>query len=233
MIYGFETFFTIALAMIGFLITVGAQARITSAYNKYRKKGNEKRLSGQEVARKILDENGLMKVHVVEVKGELTDHYDPTNKVVRLSTEVFHGESIASLSVAAHECGHAIQDKTGYALMKFRSAIVPIVNFISYAGYFVTLISAFFGAMVYLKIGIFILLSTLLFQLVTLPVEFDASKRAKEELKRLNLTSGKENDDVKDMLYAAALTYVAGLTSTVLNVFRMMVMARNEKDRRR
>lgn len=232
MIYGFETFFTLIIAGVAFLITLGAQIKINSSYNTYKKKDNSKKLSGQEVARKILDENGLPNIHVVEVKGTLTDHYDPTNKVVRLSTDVFHGESVASLSIAAHECGHAIQDKEGYSLFRLRSTIVPIVNFVSYAGYFVSLLSLFFGAMTYLKAGIFMLVATLIFQLVTLPVEFDASERAKKEVSRLSLSNEKEDEEVKDVLFAAALTYVAGLVNTVLNILRFVIMINNEKDRR-
>ncbi len=232
MIYGLESFLTLVIAGVAFLITLGAQMKINSAYNTYKQKSNSKKISGQEVARKILDENGLSNIHVVEVKGNLTDHYDPSNKVVRLSTDVFHGESVASLSVAAHECGHAIQDKVGYSLFRFRSAIVPVVNFVSYAGYFVTLLSLFFGAMTYLKAGILMLVATLIFQLVTLPVEFNASERAKKEVKKLSLSSKEEDDEVKDMLFAAALTYVAGLVSTILNILRLVIMMNNERDRR-
>ena len=131
-LYGLETIGTIVLSIIGFGAVLFAQFRINSSYSKYKKVSSNKGMSGCEVARQILDSNGLSNVHVVEVKGELSDHYDPTRKVVRLSSDIFHGTSIASISVAAHECGHAIQDKENYTFMRIRSALVPIVNLVSY-----------------------------------------------------------------------------------------------------
>lgn len=230
MLYGLETPLTLLLALIGSFIVLYAQTMINNAYKTSKRKQNNQRMSGQEVARMILDANGLDQIHVVSIKGELTDHYDPNRKVVRLSDEVFHGESIASLSVAAHECGHAIQDKEGYIFMRIRSALVPIVNFITYSGYFVTVISLFLGAMTYVKVGIWILIATLIFQLVTLPVEFDASKRAKKELERLNIADSNEKESVSDMLHAAAFTYVASVMNTMLNLLRLIMMTRNRDD---
>lgn len=230
MIYGLETPLTLFVALIGSIIVMYAQAKINTAYKNYRNIRNKKGISGQEVARMILDQNGLSNVHVVAIKGELTDHYDPSRKVVRLSTNIFHGDSIASMSVAAHECGHAIQDKEGYRFMRIRSALVPVVNFVTYSGYFVTFFALFMGVMTYVKVGIIILLATLLFQLVTLPVEFDASKRAKDELKKLKLTEKGEDNAVSDMLSAAAFTYVASLFNSILNLLRMIIMVRGEDD---
>ena len=135
-------------------------------------------MTGFEVARKILDENGLENIHIVEIKGNLTDHYDPSRKVVRLSTEIFNGSSIASTSVAAHECGHAIQDKDNYNFMRIRSKLVPIVNLSSKLGYLAIFIGFIFSLFDLAIFGIVLLLAMLLFELVTLPVEFDASKRA-------------------------------------------------------
>ena len=170
------------LLIIGFLITLIAQIKVTSSYSKYKQIENKKRISGFEVARKILDNFGLEDIHVVEVNGNLTDHYDPSNKVVRLSTDVFHGESIASLAVAAHECGHALQDKDNYNYMIIRSKLVPVVNFVTKMGYFVTIIGIIAGLFDIIVCGIVVLGATLLFQLVTLPVEFNASNRAKKEI---------------------------------------------------
>ncbi len=223
----YESFLTFGLFILGFIIVIWAQGRINSAYKTYRKKNNNLKISGVEVARKILDANGLDKVHVVEVKGELSDHYDPTSKVVRLSHEIFHGETIAALSVAAHECGHAIQDKEKYTPMRIRSMLVPIVNFITYIGYFVSAISLLAGITGYLKVGIIIILATLLFQLITLPVEFDASKRALIHLEKLNLVDSKEKNDAKEMLASAALTYVASFINSVLNLLRLIIMYRD------
>lgn len=229
-LYGLETIVTIFISVIGFVIVLYAQIKVQSSYTKYRGISNKKNLSGSEVARTILDSNGLSDIHVVEVKGELSDHYDPTRKVVRLSTDVFHGNSIAALSVASHECGHAIQDKENYSFMRIRSALVPIVNFISYAGYFVTLFSLFIGVTGYLKVGIFMLLATILFQLVTLPVEFDASRRAKKEIDKLMLSENSELSSVSSMLGAAAMTYVASVISSLLNLLRLIIMLRDRED---
>lgn len=188
---------------------------------------NEKMLSGQEVARKILDANGLEDIYVVQVSGKLTDHYDPSRNVIRLSNHVFQDDSIASLAVAAHECGHAIQRKEGYLFYRLRSALVPVVNLVSYFGYFVIIISAFAGITAYLLLGMIMLLSTLIFQLVTLPVEIDASKRGMKEIEKLNLAKQEEMPNVANMLKAAAMTYVASLASTILNLLRLIFMYRD------
>lgn len=229
-LYGLETIVTIGISVVGFLIVLVAQMKVKSSYAKYKEVSNKKNISGSEVARIILDKNGLTDVHVVEVKGELTDHYDPSRKVVRLSSSIFHGSSIASLSVAAHECGHALQDKENYSFMRIRSKLVPIVNFISYAGYFVTAFSLFIGVTGYLKVGIFMLLATIVFQLVTLPVEFDASRRAKREVDKLMLIDTSEISSVSSMLSAAAMTYVASLISSLLNLLRLIIMLRDRED---
>lgn len=225
--FGLDNLLTYGLLILAFIVVVAAQAKITSAYNKFKRVKSKGNLSGQEVARRILDENGLKDIYIVEVRGELTDHYDPSRKVVRLSHEVFHGTSIASLSVAAHECGHAIQDKVGYTMMRIRSALVPLVNFVTYLGYFGLIVSIFAGITGYIKLSILLLCATLLFQLVTLPVELDASKRALAQLKKLSLVDEEEQDSSKQMLQAAALTYVAALASTILNLLRLIIILDN------
>lgn len=227
--YGLDSILTYGLLLLAAIIVIWAQARISSAYKKYRRVNTKGNLTGQEIARKILDANGLKDIYVVEVSGELTDHYDPTRKVVRLSKDIFHGTSIASVSVAAHECGHAIQDKVGYTMMKIRSALVPFVNFVSYLGYFGLVVSIFGGITGYIKLSMLVLCATLLFQLVTLPVEFDASRRALKELEHLNLIEKDEKNKSKDMLTAAALTYVASLLSTILNLLRLVLIL-NDRD---
>ena len=161
---------------------------------------------------------------MVETKGELTDHYDPSRKVIRLSSQIFHGETIAALAIAAHEVGHAIQDKEGYSMMKIRSALVPFVNLVSYLGYFGIIISLFSGLTGYFMVSILVLCATLLFQLVTLPVEFDASKRAGVQLEQLMLIEPDEKQGIADMLKAAAMTYVASLVSNILNILRIIIM---------
>ena len=215
--------------LLGLIIVLWAQANVTGNYKKYLKYKVKSNLSGQEVARKILDANGLNYVHIVETKGELTYHYDPTRKVIRLSSNIFHQSTISSVGVAAHEVGHAIQDKEGYSFMRLRSALVPFVNFVSYLGYFGLIISIFAGLTGYLKISILILCVTILFQLVTLPVEFDASKRAKEQLISLGLIDDSEHEQVSKVLFAATMTYVAGLISNLLQLLRLVLIL-NDRD---
>lgn len=217
----------IILFILGIIVVVYAQSHIMKIYHETMRIRNEKMLSGQEVARKILDANGLEDIYVVQVSGELTDHYDPSRNVIRLSNHVFQDDSIASLAVAAHECGHVIQKKEGYLFYRLRSALVPVVNLVSYFGYFVIIISAFAGITAYLLLGMVMLLSTLIFQLVTLPVEIDASKRGMEEIERLNLAKQEEMTNVSNMLKAAAMTYVASLASTILNLLRLIFMYRD------
>lgn len=218
------------LAILGFIVVLWAQININSNYKKYKEVKVKKGLSGQEVARRILDANGLENIHIVETQGELTDHYDSKRKVIRLSHTIFHEDSISSVGVAAHECGHAIQDKEGYAFMRIRSALVPFVNFVSYLGYFGLVISIFAGLTGYLKLSILVLLATILFQLVTLPVEFDASKRAKEQLIKLGLIDSDEHEQVTKVLSAAAMTYVAGLISNLLQLLRLIILLNGRDD---
>lgn len=230
MYWGLENGLTILLFLIGMVIILVAQAKVKSSYQRYRVIKNKKNLTGQEIARIILDANGLNNIYIVEVKGELTDHYDPSRKVLRLSKGVFGEETIASASIAAHEVGHAIQDKEGYTFMKIRAVLVPIVNFITYIGYIVAFISLIGGITGYLKISIFIILAALLFQLITLPVEFDASKRAKEQLLKLGLVDETEAVGVSKMLSAAAMTYVASFISSLLNLLRLVIMLSGRDD---
>lgn len=217
------------LIIIATIITLAAQFYLNSKYNKYSKLNCKSNLSGVEVARKILDENGLSDVHVTEVKGMLSDHYDPKRKVVRLSHDIFHGTSIASVSVAAHECGHAIQHKEGYFFIKLRGFLVPFVNFSSNFGYIAIMIGLIFGLMDLAWSGFGLLLMILIFQLVTLPTEFNASTRAKEQLSKLQIIDNYELDGSRKMLNAAALTYVAGLASTLLELLRFaLIIARRD-----
>ena len=218
------------LAILGFVIVLLAQLNINSSYKKNKQIRLKKDLTGQEIARKILDTNGLNDIYVVSTKGELTDHYDPKRKVVRLSNDIFNGNNIAAAGVAAHECGHAIQDKVGYSFMRIRSFLVPFVNLVSYLGYFGLIVSLLAGITGYLKISILILLVTILFQLVTLPVEFDASKRAKEQLITLGIIDEEEKEDVSGVLTSAALTYVASLLSNLLQLLRLVILLSGRDD---
>lgn len=219
------------IPLLGLLITFLAQIYLTSSYNKYKTQDVKSKKTGAETARTILDLNGLKDVMVKEIQGNLTDHYDPKKKTVSLSSDIYNGTTIASVSVAAHECGHAIQDKEGYFFLKIRNSIVPLVNFSSKIGYLVVIIGIIFGMTKVAIIGLIMLLAVLLFQLITLPVEFNASKRAKKILADLNIITNYELDDSKTMLNAAALTYVAGLMTTLLQILRLaLIISKRSKD---
>lgn len=212
----------IVLFLLALVLPLIASLNINMTYKKYKKVKNGKKLTGFDVARKILDENGLNNMYIVEVPGNLTDHYDPKQKVVRLSSEIFHGETVAAAAVAAHECGHAIQDKEGYTWMKIRSAIYPIVNFGTSIAYILFFISVLLQFVDLLLVGITIIVLGLAFQIVTLPVEFDASKRALTLLKKYNLVTEEERAGSKKVLTAAALTYVAAVLSSLLDLIRLL-----------
>ena len=183
------------LLMLGaILITLGASGYIKMNYNKYKKVNVKRGLTGYDVAREILDRNDLSHIMILETEGELTDHYDPKKKVVKLSHDIYHGKSIAAVSVASHECGHALQDKDGYAFLKFRSTIVPLVNFSSKIGYLAIILGMLFGILNLIWIGIAFELVILLFQLVTLPVEFNASSRALKLIEEYGMVGEKEHD---------------------------------------
>ena len=215
------------LVILIILIPLIAQIGVSSNYQKYKRVKNTKELTGYDVARKILDENGLGDIYIVETRGELTDHYDPTKRVVRLSSDIYHGKTVAAMSVAAHECGHAVQDKEGYTFMRIRSAIFPIVNVATSISYWIILLGFLFELLDLIYIGIALTCLGLLFQIVTLPVEFDASKRAGVFLKEYNLATEDESKGVKKMLGAAAMTYVAGVLASALQILRLILVARN------
>ena len=224
--YGFDLIFILTL-----IITLGAQAFISAKYASTRRIRTKKGMTGASVARKILDSNGLSNITVREVSGELSDHYDPRSKTVNLSSDIYNGSSIASASVASHECGHAIQDKEGYLFLRIRSSIVPLVNFSSYAGYFAILIGLIFSLMDLVFIGIIFEVVILAFQIITLPVEFNASHRALVQLKQLDIVDSSEHSKCRGMLIAAALTYVASVATTILQILRYVLMFRRDDDR--
>jgi len=207
-----------------------AQALITVRYKKYSKEENSVNLSGFETARKILDANGLGDMDIVSTPGTLTDHYDPSRKVVRLSQSNFDDTSIAAMAVAAHECGHAIQDKEGYFMMRLRSAIVPIVKIGTGLSYIIITIGFVLELLNLIYVGIALTGLGLLFQLITLPVEFNASSRAEKQLKALGLTLEKDDKGVKKVLGAAAMTYVAGMLSTLLMILRYVLIFTGRRD---
>ena len=212
------------------IITLGAQAYINRWYHKTKKIMSNSGIKGCDVARRILDANGLKKVKVVETAGVLSDHYNPQTKTVNLSPDIYNNSSLASISVASHECGHAIQDKDDYFFLRFRNRIVPIVNIASTAGYIAILIGIFASSLGFLWLGIFMEAIILFFQLITLPVEFDASARALEQIVNLGIVSKEEQKNCFKMLRAAALTYVAAVATAILEIIRLVLIARSEDD---
>ena len=213
---------------ITLIITLGAQGYINSWYNRTKSMKASKNISGKEVARKILDSNGLKHVKIEEQSGTLTDHYDPKGKVVRLSTDIYNNTSLASISVASHECGHAIQDKDGYFFLRLRSSIVPLVNIASTLGYVAIMIGLFAGLLNLIRIGILMECVILLFQLITLPVEFNASDRALKQIIDLGIVTSDEHKYCRKMLTAAALTYVSAVATAALQIFRLILIARSK-----
>lgn len=219
------------IVLLILILPACAQMFITTSYNKYRRIDNEGNLSGFDVARQILDKNDLKDMYIVETKGTLSDHYDPSQKVVRLSSDIYHGKTVAAMAVAAHECGHAIQDKEGYLYMRFRSFLFPIVNVATTFSYLIIAFGLAFQAMGLIWIGIGCVGTGLLFQIVTLPVEIDASKRASKEIEALKIAQPEEQDGVKKMLIAAASTYVAGVLASALDLLRLILALTNREDR--
>lgn len=205
------------------IIPIFASIKVNLSYKKYTKVNNEKNLTGFDVARRILDENNLGEIYVVETKGTMSDHYDPRRKTVRLSTDVYHGTSISSLAIAAHECGHAIQDKEGYTWFKIRSMIFPIINIGQKIAYIVMIIGLFLSYMDYVYAAIGFTFLGLLFELVTLPVEFDASKRAKKIVLSDGMMSDNEKTGVDAVLNSAAFTYVAAVISSMLEMLYLLM----------
>ena len=215
----------------GLLLGIWAQIKLHLAYGKYSQVPVESGMTGAEAARRILDDAGLNDMPVEEVPGHLTDHYDPSKRALFLSSENFHGQTVAAVGVAAHEAGHALQHQAAYGLFNVRMALVPVTNFASmaYMGIFFAgfIFRQFFHQFILIAIIMFAVMT--LFQLVTLPVEHDASRRAKEQLFRLGLVHEHERAGVSKVLDAAALTYVAALVSSILTLLYYLTLARDSR----
>ena len=208
------------------LISVFASININSTYAKTKEMKTTKGLTGEETARIILDKNDLKKVKIKEVSGELSDHYNPQNKTVNLSSFIYSQNSIASIAVASHECGHALQDKNGYLFLRIRRSLVPLVNLATTLGYIAIMIGLLASSLHIFRFGIYAECIILFFQLITLPVEFNASHRALQKIEEYGIVTKDELKYAKKMLRSAALTYVAALTSTLLNILRLVLMFR-------
>jgi Zn-dependent membrane protease YugP len=226
----FDWKYLVFVMLPGLLLGLWAQARLHFAFSKYSRVPVSSGLTGAQAAREILDRAGLNDVPVAEVDGHLSDHYDPTKKALFLSSDNFHGNSIAAVGVAAHEAGHALQHQAAYSMLNLRMTLVPITQFASSAYMIILLAGMFLGLMkIALPVIIVIFAIITFFQLITLPVEYDASARAKEQLFRLGLVRESERAGVAKVLNAAALTYVAALVSSMLTLLYYIAAARGNR----
>lgn len=227
MFYPFDYYYLI-LVVPALLFAAWAQAQVSGAYNRYSRVRVSRGMTGAMAARRILDDNGLTGVRVERVAGKLSDHYDPGERVVRLSAGVYDSDSVASLGVAAHECGHAVQHATHYAPLTFRNAIIPITNFGSKLSIPLIIVGLFpSGTLV--DIGLLLFSLVAVFQLVTLPVEFNASSRALATLENGNFLDRRELEGARKVLRAAALTYVAALLVSVAQLMRLILLFGNRR----
>lgn len=212
------------LIIVGMILCLAASGNVSATYRKYSKIENARGMTASEVAERILKGAGISDVRIERIEGELTDHYDPKNKVVRLSEGVYYSTSVAAIGVAAHECGHVLQHYNGYLPIRVRNAIVPVVNFGSNLSWPLILLGVLFGLTRLVDVGIILFTLVLLFQIVTLPVEFNASKRAIRVIRDTGILYGDEITGAKKVLNAAALTYVAGVIATALQVLRLFLL---------
>jgi Zn-dependent membrane protease YugP len=216
------------------IIMMAAQWYVRSAYNKWSQVQARSRLTGGEAARRLINSGGLYDVQVEGVRGRMTDHYDPKKKILRLSEGVYNGQSVAALAITAHELGHAMQDNEGYALLRLRSAIVPAINIGSYLGWIFIIIGLLLRMTDLALLGVIIFSGGALFALATLPVEFNASTRAKRLLTETGIIMGEqEKRGVDNVLNAAALTYVAALVTAVLQLMYYLSLVLGMSGRRR
>lgn len=219
------------IILIPAIILAGyAQMKVKSTFNKYLEVRAKIGKTGAQVARELLDQNGLSHINVARADGKLSDHYDPRKEVLKLSPEVYSGNSLASLGVAAHETGHAIQDKVGYAPLRFRHSLFPVASFGSQAGPILAVIGFLFHAGFLINVGIVVFTAAVLFQIVTLPVEFNASSRALKLLRQNNYLNSQETKGAKKVLNAAALTYVASAIVAIGHLIRLLVLSRMMDD---
>ena len=224
---------TYILVLIGIVITLAASAKVKMAFNKYNKVRNMSGMTGAQAARRILDQAGLYNVSVESVSGQLTDHYDPKSKVLRLSESTYGSDSVAAVGVAAHECGHAVQDLEEYGPLKLRSTLVPAANIGSKLGIPLIILGVILSYnSVLIQVGIWVFSVAVFFQLVTLPVEFDASKRALIALPNSGILGEQEMKGCKKVLSAAAMTYVAAAAASVLQLLRLILLFGGRGSRR-
>lgn len=231
--YGYGLDPTIILVVIGAVLSMWASGRVQSTFKKYSSVRSATGMTGAEAAKRLLNSQGIYDVTVQSVAGQLTDHYDPRNKTVNLSESVYQSASVAAIGVAAHECGHAIQDNVGYSPLKLRAAFVPIANLGSKLSWPLILIGLMIGGMgsTMISIGIWMFVLAVLFQIITLPVEFNASSRAVKLLDENGILHGEEVNQTRQVLGAAALTYVAAAAASILQLLRLVILFGGRRDR--
>ena len=213
------------LVIIGAVLCIVAQFRVSATFARYQKIRSGSGMTGAQAAQRILALSGINDVRVERIGGKLTDHYDPSSKVLRLSDSTYASTSIAAIGVAAHECGHALQHNKGYAPLQIRTALVPAANIGSKLGLPIILLGVLFGMnQLFIQIGIWVFALAVLFQIVTLPVEFNASSRAVRLVDQLGILSGQEVSQTKSVLGAAAMTYVAAAAASVLQLLRLVIL---------
>jgi len=215
---------TYFLVLIGFLLASFASMGVQSAFNKYSKVKSSRHYTGKDAARKILDENGLYSIRVENISGNLTDHFDPSANVIRLSDSTYNSDSVAAIGVAAHEAGHAVQHAQGYVPIRIRNSIVPAVNLCSTLAMPLFIIGLLLGMVNLANVGIILFSAALIFQIVTLPVEFDASRRAIKILDNSAMLDEDELSGAKKVLFAAAMTYVAAVLASALQILRLVLL---------
>lgn len=224
---------TYILVLIGVLICVAASARVNRTFDRFSRVRSYSGMTGKEAAERILRSSGIYDVQVIHIPGNLTDHYNPGKKTLGLSDTVYNSASVAAIGVAAHECGHAVQHATGYAPLKIRGALVPAANFGSMAAWPLILIGLLINgdtAILFINLGILVFSAAVLFQIVTLPVEFNASRRAVRVLESSGMLYPDEVDSVKKVLSAAALTYVASAASMILQLLRLIIIGGRKRN---
>lgn len=228
MYYGFDS--TYLLVLIGVVICLMASAKMNSTFNRYSRVRSASGMTGRDAAQRILQSAGIYDVRVEHVAGNLSDHYDPRSKVLRLSDATYNSTSVAAIGVAAHECGHAMQHAHGYAPLKLRSILVPVASFGSNIAWPLILIGLLLGGSSLLQLGILAFSMAVIFQLVTLPVEFNASRRAMQVLGSTGILYGDELHATRKVLSAAALTYVASAASSILQLLRLVLLFGGRRD---
>lgn len=211
------------------ILSIWAQTNVNSTFKKYSQISNHKGYTGADAARKILDMNGLYNVRIERIGGNLSDHYDPKTNVVRLSDSTYNSTSVGAIGVAAHEVGHAVQHATGYSPIKVRNAIVPVVNVCNFLSMPILILGLIFSY-TFVQLGIILFSATVLFQLITLPVEFNASNRAIKTLEAQNMLGADELKGASKVLKAAALTYVAAAVSSIMSLLRLILLFGNRRD---